>query len=370
MVVVETPSEGKQSMGKSIQKLSSVTRVGLDLAKRVFQVHAVDSNGEVVVTRKLARGQLVGFFSELPRCVVAMEACPSAHHWGRQLLALGFEVRLIPPAHVKPYVRRNKNDAVDAAAICEAAGRPSQRFVPVRSIDNQAELMRHRARELLAGQRTAALNALRGHLAEIGLIAPQGAQHAYGLKRMAADGFDEYGEVVVPNCVRAALRPLVSQIDALDEAIGAIDKEIAMSVKADETAKRLMTIPGVGPVTASAITATIQDMGDFASGREFAAFLGLTPRQSSTGGKPRLGRITKMGDRYLRKLLVVGACATLRHRKGHNDALRLWASGMLERKTVKYKFKLTAVALANKVARIVFVLMTRGGQYDDRPVAA
>ena len=158
-------------MGKSIQKLSSVTRVGLDLAKRVFQVHAVDANGEIVAARKLARGRLVDFFSELPRCVVAMEACPSAHHWGRQLLALGFEVRLIPPAHVKPYVRRNKNDAVDAAAICEAAGRPGQRFVPVRSIENQAELMRHRARELLAGQRTAALNALRGHLAEIGLIA-------------------------------------------------------------------------------------------------------------------------------------------------------------------------------------------------------
>ena len=197
-----------------------------------------------------------------------------------------------------------------------------------------------------------------------------GVQTIIDLKRLAVDGFDEYGEVVVTDCVRVALRPLVSQIDALDAAIGAIDNEIAMSVKANETAKRLMTVPGVGPVTASAIVATIQDMGDFASGREFAAFLGLTPRQSSTGGKPRLGRVTKMGDRYLRKLLVVGACSTLSHRKGHNDALRLWASGMLERKTVRYKFKLTAVALANKVARIVFVLMTRGGQYDDRPVAA
>ena len=258
-------------MGKSIQKLSCVTRVGLDLAKKVFQLHGVDANGEIVVARKLARGRLVGFFSELPRCVVAMEACSSAHHWGRQLLALGFEVRLIPPAHVKPYVRRNKNDTVDAAAICEAAGRPGQRFVPVRSIENQAELMRHRARELLAGQRTAALNALRGHLAEIGVIAPQGVQHAYDLKRLAVDGFDEYGEVVVPDSVRVALRPLVSQIDALDEAIGAIDNEIAMSVKGDETAKRLMTIPGVGPVTASAIMATIQDMGDFTSGR-FSCF--------------------------------------------------------------------------------------------------
>ena len=357
-------------MGKSIRNFAAVTRVGLDLAKNAFQVHAVDAKGEIVVARKLARGRLVPFFAELPPCVVAMEACSSAHHWGRALASSGTRFELLPPAHVKPYVRRNKNDAADAAAICEAAGRPGQRFVPVRSIDNQAALMRHRARELLAGQRTSLLNALRGHLAEIGVVAPQGAQHAYDLKRLAADGFDENGEIVVPDCVRVALRPLIGQIDALDEAIGAIDKELAASVKADETAKRLMTIPGVGPVTASAITATIQDMRAFASGREFSAFLGLTPRQSSTGGKERLGRITKMGDRYLRKLLVVGACATLRHRKGHNDALRLWASGMLERKTVKYKFKLTAVALANKVARIVFVLMTRGGQYDDRPVAA
>lgn len=357
-------------MGKSIRNLTAVTRVGLDLAKNTFQVQAVDAKGETVVARKLGRGRLVAFFAELAPCVVAMEACSSAHHWARQLLALGHEVKLIPPAHVKPYVRRGKTDAADAAAICEAMGRPGQRFTPVRSINNQAALMRHRARELLAGQRTAALNALRGHLAEIGVVAPQGVQHAYDLKRLAADGFDENGEVVVPDCVRSALRPLIGQIDALDEAIAAIDRELAASVKVDETARRLMTIPGVGPVTASAITATVQDMSAFASGREFAAFLGLTPRQYSTGGKQRLGRITKMGDRYLRKLLVVGACATLGHRKGHDDALRRWASAMLERKTVKYRFKLTAVALANKVARIVFALMTRGGQYDDRPVAA
>src|SRR6516225_9053386 len=239
-------------MGKSIQKLSSVTRVGLDLAKKVFQVHAVDANGEIVVARKLARGRLVGFFSELPRCVVAMEACSSAHHWGQQLLALGFEVRLIPPAHVKPYVRRNKNDAADAAAICEAAGRPGQRFVPVRSVENQAALMRHRARELMVGQRTAALNALRGHLSEIGVVAAQGVQNAYALKEMAAEGFDENGEIVVPDCVRLALAPLVRQIDALDEAIEAIDRELEASARTDETAKRLMTIPGVGPVTAMA----------------------------------------------------------------------------------------------------------------------
>ena len=198
-------------MGKSIRNLSTVTRVGLDLAKNAFQVHAVDATGAIVVARKLMRGRLVPFFAELAPCVVAMEACASAHHWGRALIELGHEVRLLPPAHVKPYVRRNKNDAVDAAAICEAAGRPGQRFVPVRSIDNQADLMRHRTRELLAGQRTALLNALRGHLAEIGLVAPQGASHAYGLKRMVADGFNENGEIVVPDCVRGALRSLVGQ---------------------------------------------------------------------------------------------------------------------------------------------------------------
>ena len=177
-----------------------------------------NENGEIVMARRLTRSQLSPFFAELPPCVVAMEACSSAHHWGRALIALGHEVRLLPPAHVRPYVRRNKNDAVDAAAIYEAMGRPGQRLVPVRSIDNQAELMRHRARELLAGQRTAALNALRGHLAEIGVVGPQGAQHAYDLKRLAIDGFDANGQVLVPDCVRVALRPLVGQIDALDEA--------------------------------------------------------------------------------------------------------------------------------------------------------
>jgi transposase len=357
-------------VGKSIIDTSSVTRVGLDLAKRVFRIHAVDATGSVIIARSVNRRTLLKFFDALPRCVVAMEACASAHYWGRQLLELGFAVRLIPPAHVKPYVRRNKNDAADAAAICEAAGRPGQRFVPVRSVENQAALMRHRARELMVGQRTAALNALRGHLSEIGVVAAQGVQNAYALKRLACDGVDDDGEIVVPDCVRLALLPLVRQIDALDEAIETIDRELQASAKADETARRLMTIPGVGPVTASALLATVQNFAAFSSGREFAAFLGLTPRERSTGGKPRLGRITKMGDRYLRKLLVQGACSALGHRKGHNDALRRWASGMLERKTVKYKFKLTAVALANKLARIVYALATKGGHYDDRPVAA
>jgi transposase len=357
-------------MVKSIKNLSSVTVVGLDIAKNVFQVHGVDAAGAVVIAKPVRRGQLLSFFAGLPPCLIGIEACSSAHHWARSLIDIGHQVKLLPPAYVKPYVRRNKNDAADAAAICEAVGRPSMRFVPVRSVENQAQLMRHRARELLAGNRTRMLNGLRGHLAEIGVVAAQGAQHAYGLKRLLIDGADENGEVVVPDSVRQALAPLVRQIDAIDAAIAAIDDEIKALVKADETARRLMTIPGVGPITASAIVATVQETSAFANGREFAAFLGLTPRQNSSGGKERLGRITKMGDRYLRKLLVVGACATLIHRKGHHDALRVWADQLLARKTVEYKFKLTAVALANKVARIVFALMTHGGQYNERPVAA
>jgi transposase len=243
------------------------------------------------------------------------------------------------------------------------------RFIPVRSIDNQAQLMRHRARELLVGQRTRMLNALRGHLAEVGLIAAQGVQNAHLLKQLVADGCDASGEIVVPDCVQAALMPLIRQIDAIDAEIGLIDDEIETQVRADAEARRLMTIPGVGRITASALLATVQDIGGFGSGREFAAYLGLTPRQHSTGGKERLGRITKMGDRYLRKLLVVGACAALRHRKGHCDALRVWADQLLARKTVKHKFKLAAVALANKVARIVFAIMTRGEEYRELPVA-
>ncbi len=357
-------------MGKSINNLSSVTTVGLDIAKNVFQVHGVDAEGALVVAKAVRRGQLLSFFASLPPCLVGIEACSSAHHWARSLIELGHQVKLIPPAYVKPYVRRNKNDAADAAAICEAVGRPSMRFVPVRSVENQAQLMRHRARELLSGHRTRMLNALRGHLGEIGVVAAQGAQNAYVLKRLLADGCNDDGEVIVPDCVCQALAPLVHQIEAIDAEIAAIDDEIKTLVKADETARRLMTIPGVGPITAQAIVATVREPGAFASGREFAAFLGLTPRQSSSGGKQRLGRITKMGDRYLRKLLVVGACATLCHRKGHDDALRAWADRLLARKTVKHKFKLTAVALANKVARIVFALMMRGGKYNELPSAA
>lgn len=358
-------------MGKSSENLTCVRRAGLDLAKNVFQVHCVDAEGNVVAARKLRRGAVIEFFERLPVCVVAMEACSTSHHWGRQIAALGHEVKLIPPAHVKPYVRRNKTDAADAAAICEAALRPGQRFVPLRSVANQAAVMRHRVREQLVEQRTALLNALRGHLSEIGVIAPQGAQHVYSLMTLIENGFDDNGEIVVPKSVRAALAPLVKQIEAIDKHLVAIDAELAAVAKANEKARRLMTIPGIGPVIATANVATVGDISSFASGREFAAFLGLAPRQHSSGGKERSGRISKMGDRYLRKLLVVGATSALCHSAGHNDALRSWAKAMLKRKAgLKYAFKLTAVALANKLARIVFAIQRSGEGYDDRPIAA
>ena len=359
-------------MGKFSEELARVTRVGLDLAKNVFQAHCVDTEGKVVSTRKLRRGSVIEFFKGLPTCVVAMEACSSSHHWGREIAALGHEVKLIPAAHVKPYVRRNKTDAADAAAICEAAMRPGQRFVAVRSVENQAAVMRHRVREQFVEQRTALLNALRGHLSEIGVIAPQGAQHAYRLMTLIDNGFDDNGEIVVPESARAALAPLAKQIEAIDEHLATIDAELVAAAKADVKAKALMTIPGIGPVIATAILATVGDFSSFASGREFAAFLGLTPRQHSSGGKERSAGISKMGDRYLRKLLVVGATSALRHAAGHDDALRRWAKELLERKagSTKYAFKLTAVALANKLARTVFAILRSGKVYDDRPVAA
>lgn len=357
-------------MRKSITNLSSVTRIGLDLAKHVFQIHAIDAAGEVVVAKPVRRGKLLAFFSALPTCVVAMEACSTAHHWGRALVELGFDVRLIPPAHVKPYVRRNKNDAADAAAICEAAGRPGQRFVRVRSVDNQAPLMRHRVREMLVGQRTQLLNALRGHLAEIGVVAAQGQQHAYELGELLAEGADANGEIIVPDSVRVALAPLGKQIGALDEEIAAIDKQLATQVKADPTARRLMSIPGVGPIIASAILASVQNIDEFASGREFSAFLGLTPRQNSSGGKERLGSITKMGNRYLRKLLVSGACSVVFRCKRHQDALRHWADQLLGRKRQGAGgFKFVAVALANKIARIIFAVLASGRAYEPRVIA-
>ncbi len=341
-------------MGKAHVDLRSVTTVGLDLAKHVFQIHAVDADGKVVMATSLRRKDVLSFFAALPPCIIGLEACGSAHHWARELIKLGHDARLMPPNYVKAYVRRQKNDAADAAAICEAVTRPSMRFVPVRSIDNQAVLMRHKVREMLVSQRTQLLNALRGHLAEVGVIAAQGPNGAYALAAAILEG-----DSSIPLCVRDALAPIIRQLQTLDDEIAAIDRAILELARTDQTARRLMSVPGIGPITASAIAATIQDVGVFSGPREFAAFLGLAPRQNSSGGKERLGRVSKMGNRYLRKLLVVGAHAVLFHRRSHQDALRTWAAKLVETKP----FKLVAVAMANKLARIAFALMRDGSIY-------
>ncbi len=343
-------------MSKLSSDLSTVTVVGLDLAKHVFQVHCIDTEGRVVLNRSLRRREVADFFRRLPPCRVGMEACGSAHHWGRTLISLGHDVKLMPPAYVKPYVRRQKNDAADAEAICEAVTRPSMRFVTVRSIENQAVLMRHKVRELIVAQRTQLLNALRGHLAEAGVIAAQGACNARALAALVAAGDDE-----VPTCVVQALLPLVEQLRHLDAAIAEADKAILEAARGSADARLLMSIPGIGSLTANAFVATLgpDGVGQFSGPREFAAFLGLVPRQRSSGGKERLGRITKMGNVYLRKLLVVGAHAVLHHHARHEDPLRLWARKLLATKP----FKLVAVAIANKLARIAFALLSRQARY-------
>jgi len=328
-----------------------ITTIGLDLAKSIFQVHGIDAAGRMVVAKPLRRGQMLTFFAKLAPCLVGMEACSTAHHWARELMKLGHQVRLMPPAYVKPYVRRGKNDAADAAAICEAVTRPSMRFVPVKSIEQQAALMAHRSRDLLIRQRTQLINALRGHLAELGLVAAQGREGVaklIGLVRTQA----------LPTTVRAALLPLIGQLTALQQQLAALDEAIHAQHRASEASRRLETIPGIGMIGATAIAATITDSGAFRSGRDLAAWIGLVPRQSSSGGKERLGSISKQGDRYLRKLLVVGASAVLRHARSHPDK-HPWLMQLLARRPAK----VAIVALANKMARIAWAVLTRGETY-------
>ncbi|HZG69789.1 MAG TPA: IS110 family transposase [Herpetosiphonaceae bacterium] len=346
-----------------------VSTIGIDLAKRVFQVHGVGDAGEVVLRRGLRRSEVERFFARLAPCLIGIEACPTAHHVARLLRGMRHQVRLIPPAYVKPYVRRQKNDMADAAAICEAVTRPSMRFVPIKSTDQQAALMLHKTRELLVGQRTALINALRSHMAEFGLVAAQGPQNIKALIGIVADADDTR----IPALARAALQPLVVQLASFREAIAELDAKILACHKASETSRRLASIPGVGPLTASLLAAKVTDPSLFANGREFAAWLGLVPRQTSSGGKERLGHITKMGDRMVRRLLVVGAHAVLYRVMGkadgdapHADPLRLWAKQLIARKP----FKLVAVALANKMARIAWALLAKGSRYGQQPEPA
>jgi len=330
-----------------------VVTVGVDLAKNVFQVHAIGADGTVLVRRQLRRGEVVKFFSSLPPCLVGMEACASAHHWGRELLALGHDVRLMPPAYVKPYVKRGKTDAADAEAICEAVTRPTMRFVAVKSVDQQAVLMLHKTRDLLVRQRTALINALRAHLAEYGIVSGKGPGGVTVLMKLLHEE-----QAKLPAHARSALHTIGSQLRSLASEIDRLEAQILAWHRADETSRRLATIPGIGPITASAIAAAVPDASLFRSGRQFAAWLGLTARPHSSGGKERLGGISKQGDGYLRKLLVVGATAVMR--MARKDTTRQpWVAQLLERKPVK----IATVGLANKTARIAWAVMAHKEVY-------
>ena len=330
-----------------------VVTVGLDLAKNVFQVHSVDAAGVVLVRRQLRRAEVMKFFSGLPHCLVGMEACASAHYWARELVALGHEVRLMPPAYVKPYVKRGKTDAADAEAICEAVTRPTMRFVAVKTPEQQAVLMLHKTRDLLVRQRTALINALRGHLSEYGIIGGKGSGGVTALMKMLHEAQDG-----LPSHARSALHTIGSHLRTLAMEIERLETKIVAWHRADETSRRLATIPGIGPITASARAAAVPDATIFRSGRQFAAWLGLTPRPHSSGGKERLGGISKQGDGYLRRLLVVGATAVIRLAR-KNAGQWSWIAQLLTRKPTKTAI----VALANKTARIAWAVMSRKEVY-------
>jgi transposase len=332
-----------------------VTTIGLDLAKNVFQVHGITKDDEVAFNRPLRRAQLLPFFSKLEPCLIGMEACSSAHHWGRELTELGHEVRLIPPIYVKPYVKRGKSDAIDAEAICEAVTRPTMRFVAVKTVEQQSLLSLHRARDLLVRQRTQLINGLRGMAAEFGVYI------AKGLARII--DFAENilaGEVLdLPDIANEVIHNMCEHLMALHARIRWYENRLKQVAKEDARVRLLRTIPGVGAVTASAIIASIGDGHQFENGRAFAAWLGLTPSNKSSGGKEKLGRITKMGDQYLRSLLVVGMTSLVRQTKLHPERASKWLTSLLERKPAR----VATVAMANKTARIVWAVLTRNEPY-------
>jgi transposase len=328
--------------------------VGLDIAKNVFQVHAVNAAGEVVIRKRLARGQMLEFFRKLPPCLVGIEACGTAHYWSRELQALGHDVRLMPAHYVKPYIKRGKNDAADAEGICEAVTRPTMRFVAVKTPAIQALGLIHKIRLQCVGQRTAMLNAMRAGFAEFGIIATQGLRGANEILRIAA-ALDER----VPAMLHQVYKTMAQAIRGVEARIAELDVYIAAAATVDDTCKRLSTIPGIGPVTASTIMAIAGDASRFAKGRDFAAWLGLTPLQKSTGGRTRLGRITKAGDQTLRTLFVLGALAVIKRARINPAKASPWLMGLLNRRPAL----VAAVALANKTARIAWAILTRGGVY-------
>lgn len=335
--------------------MDKISMIGLDLAKNVFQVHGVDGLGRVVLRRQLRRGAVERFFAQLPPCTVGMEACGSAHHWARVISRYGHQMRLMPPAYVKPYVKRNKNDGRDAEAICEAVSRPTMRFVPVKSVEQQAMLAVHGTRALLVKQRTMAANALRAALSEFGIVAAQGLKGLHELMAKLEAPSEE-----IPEMLRGALLVLARHWQALDADERAIERQIAKAARADREACRLMEVPGVGPMIASTVLAKVPDARVFRSGRDFAAWIGLTGRDRGTGGKHRPGRISKQGDRVLRALLISGASAHLRQqkRRGISDP---WLRELLARRP----YKVAMVAFAAKTARILWAMMVKGEPYYD-----
>jgi len=340
--------------------MKTVTTIGLDIAKSVFQVHGIDAAGKVVIRKQLKRSRVLPFFMKLPPCLVGIEACASSHHWARQLTALGHEVKLMPPAYVKPYVKRQKNDAADAEAICEAVQRPSMRFVPIKSPEQQAGLALHRTRHLLIRQLTATTNSIRAHLAELGIVAPVGRRGVDALIALVRS--DEDGRI--PSLMRACLMTLSLQAQALKEQIRILDRRLLDWHRSSELSKRLDAIPGVGPALATALVASVADPKAFRCGRDFAAWIGLVPKQNSSGGRERLGNITKAGDRYIRSLFCAGALAVIRFVKIHGAKHRPWLTSLMDRRPIK----VAAMALANKLARMAWALMAKGESYKE-PVA-
>ncbi|MCP5081116.1 MAG: IS110 family transposase [Alphaproteobacteria bacterium] len=335
--------------------MEEITTIGLDIAKSVFQVHGIDASGSVIVLRQLRRRQVLPFFRKLPACLVGIEACATAHHWGRELLALGHEVKLMPPRYVKPYVKRNKNDAADAEAICEAVTRPNMRFVPIKTPEQQSVLMLHRTRALFVRQRTMLINAIRAHLAEFGIVAGVGRNGVEKLLELITTGEDER----IPPAARECLMALAAQLELVKRQILDADRRVLAWHRSSELSQRLEAIPGVGPLIATALVASVPDPGVFRSGRDLSAWIGLVPKQNSTGGKERLGSISKAGNRYLRSLLVVGALSVIRRAKQLGYTRHPWLVRLMERRSVK----IAAIALANKIARIAWAMMARNERY-------